>query len=44
MAALLEQMKAAIIDGDPEKAAELAQTALDQDMSPLEALEKGFSP
>ena len=44
MAALLEQMKEAIIDGDPEKAAALAQTALDQDMSPLEALEKGFSP
>jgi trimethylamine corrinoid protein len=44
MAALLEQMKAAIIDGDPAKATTLAQTALDQDMSPLEALEKGFSP
>jgi trimethylamine corrinoid protein len=43
MAELLEQMKDAIIDGDPEKASALAQTALDQDMSPLEALEKGFS-
>jgi corrinoid protein of di/trimethylamine methyltransferase len=44
MAALFEQMKAAIIDGDPEKATALARTSLDQDMSPLEALEKGFSP
>ena len=43
MAELLQQMKEAIIDGDSEKAAALAQTALDQDMSPLEALEKGFS-
>jgi len=43
MAELLEQMKEAIIDGDTEKAAVLAQTALDQGMSPLEALEKGFS-
>ena len=43
MAELLQQMKEAIIDGDSEKAAALAQNALDQDMSPLEALEKGFS-
>ena len=43
MAELLDQMKQAIIDGDPEKAAELARTALDQDLSPLEALENGFS-
>ena len=41
MAALLEQMKQAIIDGDPEKATALAQAALDQDMSPLDALEGG---
>lgn len=43
MAALLEQMKEAIIDGDPEKATALARAALDQDMSPLEAIENGFS-
>jgi trimethylamine corrinoid protein len=43
MAELLQQMKDAIIDGDSDKAAALAQTALDQNMSPLQALEKGFS-
>lgn len=43
MADILKQMQEAIIDGDPDEAVALAQAALDHDMSPLEALEKGFS-
>jgi trimethylamine corrinoid protein len=43
MAEILEQMQKAIIDGDPDEAAALAQASLDQDLNPLEVLEKGFS-
>lgn len=43
MAEILKQMQEAIIDGDVDEAIALAQTTLDQGMSPLEALEKGFS-
>src|SRR3974390_1542775 len=41
---LLEQMKQSIIDGDPEKAKELSQRALNEGMNPLDAINQGFVP
>jgi corrinoid protein of di/trimethylamine methyltransferase len=37
-------MKQSIIDGDPEKAKELSQRALDEGMNPLDAINQGFVP
>jgi corrinoid protein of di/trimethylamine methyltransferase len=41
---LFKQMAQAVIDGDDDEAARLAQQALDQDVAPLEAINKGFTP
>ncbi len=40
---LFKRMAQAVIDGDSEEAAALAQQALDQGVNPLEAINKGFS-
>ncbi|MGC9335724.1 MAG: cobalamin B12-binding domain-containing protein [Anaerolineae bacterium] len=40
---LYKQMAQAVIDGDDEEAAALAQKALDQGVAPLEAINKGFT-
>ncbi len=40
---LFKQMAQAVIDGDSEEAAALAQQALDRGIDPLEAINKGFS-
>lgn len=39
---LFEQMAQSIIDGEDEEAAKLAQQAIDQDIDPLDAINKGF--
>jgi corrinoid protein of di/trimethylamine methyltransferase len=39
-----KQMAQAVIDGDDDEAASLAQQALDQGVAPLEAINKGFTP
>jgi corrinoid protein of di/trimethylamine methyltransferase len=41
---LFKQMAQAVIDGDDEEAASLAQQALDQGVDALEAINKGFTP
>jgi corrinoid protein of di/trimethylamine methyltransferase len=41
---LFKQMAQAVIDGDDDEAARLAQQALDQGVAPLEAINKGFTP
>lgn len=41
---LFKQMAQAVIDGDDDEAADLAQQALDQGIAPLEAINKGFTP
>ncbi|MGD9147840.1 MAG: corrinoid protein [Anaerolineae bacterium] len=41
---LFKQMAQAVIDGDDDEAASLAQQALDQGVAPLEAINKGFTP
>jgi corrinoid protein of di/trimethylamine methyltransferase len=41
---LFKQMAQAVIDGDDDEAAGLAQQALDQGVAPLEAINKGFTP
>ncbi len=41
---LFKNMAQAVIDGDDEAAAALAQQALDQGIDPLEAINKGFTP
>jgi corrinoid protein of di/trimethylamine methyltransferase len=41
---LFKQMAQAVINGDPDEAQALAQTALDQGVDPLEAINKGYSP
>ncbi len=41
---LFKNMAQAVIDGDDEAAAVLAQQALDQGIDPLEAINKGFTP
>lgn len=41
---LFKQMAQAVIEGDDEKAASLAQQALDQGVAPLDAINKGFTP
>ena len=41
---LFKSMAQAVIDGDDEEAAALAQQALDQGIDPLEAINKGFTP
>ncbi len=41
---LFKQMAQAVIDGDDEGAASLAQQALDQGVDALEAINKGFTP
>jgi corrinoid protein of di/trimethylamine methyltransferase len=40
---LFKQMSQAVIDGDDEQAAELAQQALDEGIPPLDAINKGFT-
>jgi corrinoid protein of di/trimethylamine methyltransferase len=40
---LYKQMAQAVIDGDDDEAAALAQKALDQGVDPLEAINKGFT-
>jgi corrinoid protein of di/trimethylamine methyltransferase len=41
---LFKRMAQAVIDGDPDEAAALAQQALDQGVDPLEAINKGYTP
>jgi len=41
---LFEAMKQSVIDGDEERATELAQQALAQELDPLEAINDGFVP
>jgi corrinoid protein of di/trimethylamine methyltransferase len=41
---LFKQMAQAVIDGDDDEAAALAQQALDEGISPLEAINQGFTP
>jgi corrinoid protein of di/trimethylamine methyltransferase len=41
---LFKQMAQAVIDGDDDEAASLAQQALDQGVDALEAINKGFTP
>jgi corrinoid protein of di/trimethylamine methyltransferase len=41
---LFKQMAQAVIEGDDEEAASLAQQALDQGVAPLDAINKGFTP
>jgi len=41
---LFKQMAQAVIDGDDEEAASLAQQTLDQGVDALEAINKGFTP
>jgi corrinoid protein of di/trimethylamine methyltransferase len=41
---LLGQLTQAVIDGEPEDAAELAQQALDQGIAPLECINQGLTP
>ena len=41
---LFKEMAQAVIDGDDEEAAALAQKALDEGVGPLEAINKGFTP
>jgi corrinoid protein of di/trimethylamine methyltransferase len=41
---LFKQMAQAVIDGEDDEAASLAQQALDQGIAPLEAINKGFTP
>ncbi len=41
---LFKQMAQAVIDGDEESAADLAQQALDKGIDPLEAINQGFTP
>lgn len=41
---LFKQMAQAVIDGDEESAADLAQHALDKGIDPLEAINQGFTP
>ncbi len=41
---LFQQMKQAVIDGDPDRARELCQAAIVQGIHPLEAIQHGFVP
>lgn len=41
---LFKQMAQAVIDGEDDEAASLAQQALDQGIAPLDAINKGFTP
>lgn len=41
---LFKKMAQAVIDGDEESAADLAQQALDTGIDPLEAINQGFTP
>ncbi|MGD8488301.1 MAG: corrinoid protein [Anaerolineae bacterium] len=41
---LFKKMAQAVIDGDDDEAAALAQQALDEEISPLEAINQGFTP
>jgi corrinoid protein of di/trimethylamine methyltransferase len=41
---LFEQMAQAVIDGDDDEAAALAEQVLDQGVDPLEAINRGFTP
>jgi len=41
---LLQLMKQAIIDGDPDKARELSQRAITEGINPVEAINNGFVP
>ena len=43
MGDIFKDMEQAVIDGDEEKTAQLAQRVLDEGLDPLDALEKGFS-
>ena len=44
MQELFDAMKQSVIDGDEERATELAQQALAQELDPLEAINDGFVP
>lgn len=41
---LFKQMAQAVVDGDDEAAAALAQEALERNVAPLDAINKGFTP
>lgn len=41
---LFKQMAQAVVDGDDDEAAALAQEALERDVAPLDAINKGFTP
>ena len=41
---IFEEIKQCIADGDEERACELAQQGLDQGVSPLDLIEKGYTP
>jgi methylmalonyl-CoA mutase cobalamin-binding domain/chain len=41
---ILRELAQAVIDGEPEDAAELAQKALEQGMDPLECINEGLTP
>jgi corrinoid protein of di/trimethylamine methyltransferase len=41
---LFQQMKQAVIDGDPDRARELCQAAIVQGICPLDAIQHGFVP
>ena len=39
---LFERMKQSIIDGDPQRAAEISRRSLEEGISPLDAINRGF--
>ncbi len=41
---IFQQMKQAVIDGDPDRARELCQTAIARGIHPLDAIQHGFVP
>ncbi len=41
---IFQQMKQAVIDGDPDRARELCQTAIARGIHPLDAIQRGFVP
>ena len=41
---MFEKLAQAVVDGEPEDAAELAQQALDQGLDPLACINEGLSP
>src|SRR5262252_6170395 len=41
---LLAAMRQSILDGDPDRSAELALTAIERGLPPLDAIRRGFVP